>query len=154
MVKLDKALRRGHLWGSCLMLFAAGCGAQPNVPPRAIQLHQKWALQPGAEVAGLRISGGLGDISIELKGKSVRAPFNGKVQPNREDCVVFSSSEVPAYLFRLCGLKRPQLGDLQEGEVIGSGEALQFAALRRQPDGSWAIVEPAVDLLERTVRQE
>ena len=154
MATMVNTLMRRYLWGSCLLLLAGGCAQQPSVPPRAIQLHQKWALQPGAEVAGFRISGGLGDISIELEGKSVRAPFDGKVQPNRADCVVFSSSEVPAYLFRLCGLKRPQLGDLRAGDVIGSGKALQFAALRRQPDGSWAIVEPAVDLLERTVRQE
>ena len=150
MAKMGKTI----IWSSCLLLLAAGCARQPEVSPRAIQLHQKWILQPGAEVAGFKISGGLGDISIELEGKSVRAPFNGKVQPNQADCVVFSSSEVPAYLFRFCGLKRPQLGDLQAGDVIGSGQALQFAALRRQPDGSWAIVEPALDLLERTIRQE
>lgn len=154
MAKMGKTSLWRNLWESCLLILAAGCVQPPEVPPRAIQLHQKWGLQPGSEVAGFKISGGLGDISIELSGKSVRAPFDGKVQPNQADCVVFSSSEVPAYLFRLCGLKRPQLGDLQAGDVIGSGQALQFAALRRQPDGSWAIVEPAVDLLERTIRQQ
>lgn len=149
MTKMGKTI----LWGSALILLTAGCAQQPEIPPRAIQLHQQWILQPGAEVAGFKVSGGLGDISIELEGKTVRAPFDGKVQPNQADCVVYSSAEVPAYLFRLCGLKRPQLGYLQAGDVIGSGQALQFAALRRQPDGSWAIVEPALDLLERTIKQ-
>ena len=154
MGKIGKTMCWGSLWGSFLLNFATGCTQQPEISPRPIQLHQKWILQPGAEVAGFKIAGGLGDISIELEGKSVRAPFNGKVQPNQADCVVFSSAEVPAYLFRFCGLKRPQLGNLQAGDVIGSGQALQFAALRRQPDGSWAIVEPAMDILERTIRQQ
>ncbi|NEQ31045.1 MAG: hypothetical protein F6K04_08580, partial [Leptolyngbya sp. SIO4C5] len=59
--------------------------------------------------------------------------------------------EVPAYLFRLCGLKNARLGDIKAGNQVGTGETLQFAALRKQPDGSWALVEPAVDVLERTV---
>jgi hypothetical protein len=82
----------------------------------------------------------------------VYAPFAGKVEPHREDCVVFSSPEVPAYLLRLCGVRRPKLGQVQQGEAIASAEFLQFAALRRQPDGKWAMVEPSTDVLERTLK--
>lgn len=122
-----------------------------EVPSRNIAIHQAWALQPGSEVGGYQVIGSLGDVSIELKGSAVKAPFDGKVQPTPPDCIAFSSPEVPAYLFRLCGLKRPRLGPVKAGEVIGRGEVLQFAAMRRQPDGTWAMVEPAVDVLTRTV---
>jgi len=133
-----------------MLMLVAGCATQSNVSPRQLQLHQNWALQPGSEVGGHQVTGGLGDISIELKGERVKVPFKGTVQPDENgNCVIYSSPEVPAYLFRLCGLNRPKLGDLQAGDVIGAGDYLQFAALRKQPDGTWAMVEPAVDILER-----
>ncbi|NET31416.1 MAG: hypothetical protein F6K19_05365 [Cyanothece sp. SIO1E1] len=134
-----------------LLLVGVGCTTQPKVPARSIQLHQSWALQPGSRIANYQITGGLGDISIALKGHRVHAPFTGRVQPLSSDCVIFSSPEIPAYLFRLCGIKRPRLGALKAGEVFGSSHALQFAALRKQPNGTWAIVEPAADVLERTI---
>jgi hypothetical protein len=139
------------LMGGVVLGAIAACGRDPTVAHRNIPLHQQWALQPGSEVGGYRIMGGLGDVSIEIKGKAIRAPFDGKVQPTDHDCVAFTSPEVPAYLFRLCGLQRPRLGPVQAGDKIGKGQVLQFAAMRRQPDGTWALVEPAVDILERTV---
>lgn len=139
---------------SALLLMSTGCGIKrSNEAARALQISQSWELQPGEKVAGHLITGGLGDVSIELKGSSVRAPFDGRVQPNTDRCVVYSSPEVPAYLFRLCDLKRPKLGEVREGEVIGSANHLQFAALRRQPDGKWALVEPSASILERTLQQ-
>ena len=139
------------LLGGVVLAAIAACGRSPTVAHRNIPLHQQWALQPGSEVGGYRIMGGLGDVSIEIKGKAIRAPFDGKVQPTDHDCVAFTSPEVPAYLFRLCGLQRPRLGAVQAGDKIGKGQVLQFAAMRRQPDGTWALVEPSVEMLERTV---
>lgn len=129
----------------------AACQSTPSVPQRHIALHQEWLLQPGSQVSGYRVVGGLGDISIELGGRSARAPFPGQVEPTAPNCIAFSSPEVPGYLFRMCGLRRPQLGPIEAGHAIGKGEILQFAAMRRQPDGTWAMVEPAMDVLERTV---
>lgn len=124
---------------------------QAQVPPRQIPVQQSWTLQPGSEVGGFQVMGGLGDISIDVGGK-VKAPFDGQLQPtDSETCVAFTSPEVPAYLFRLCGVTKPRLGDVTAGQVMGRSQVLQFAAMRRQPDGQWAIVEPATDILEKTL---
>ncbi|MEB3274707.1 MAG: hypothetical protein VKJ85_13060 [Prochlorothrix sp.] len=133
----------GHFWWK-----------RPEAPAaRALQVQQQWELEIGQRVADYRIVGGLGDISIALQGGKVQAPFGGEVRPHMPDCVIFSSPGVPAYLFRLCGLHRPQLGAVKQGETIGAGEMLQFATLRKQPDGSWSLVEPSRDLLERSLRR-
>lgn len=148
---------RSHLpitvFGIVLLGGLSACAPNAAVAPRKIPIHQSWALQPGSTVGGYRVTGGLGDVSIQLGGQAARAPFDGKVQPteSQANCVAFTSPEVPAYLFRLCGLRRPRLGYVRSGQVIGKGDILQFAAMRRQPDGTWAMVEPAVDILERTV---
>ena len=137
-----------------LLMLSTGCTTnQPQVKPRAIRISQAWELEPGDIVAGHRVAGGLGDISIELKGDPVYAPFDGQVELNRAGCVLFSSADVPAYLFRLCGLRRPNLGTLRAGEAIGTGDYLQFAALRKQPGGTWTLVEPARNILERTLKK-
>ncbi|MFE4105358.1 hypothetical protein [Almyronema epifaneia] len=138
--------------GISSLLLVMGCSQAASPPARQVSIHQNWALQPGSEIAGYHVSGGLGDISIELRGKAVHAPFDGKVQPSVADCVMFSSPEVPAYLFRFCGLQGTRLGEVKAGSKVGTGETLQFAALRKQPDGTWALVEPAMDVLERTVK--
>jgi hypothetical protein len=140
-------------WMVAIALLAlTGCSLGPaTVQPRTIQIQQKW-LQPGDKIADHRIAAGLGDVSIELNGDSVYAPFAGRVQPNMGDCILFSSPDVPAYLFRLCGLGQPRLGDLQRGTAIGSGSYLHFATLRKQQDGSWALVEPSSDMLQRFLK--
>ena len=139
--------------GALLLLGLGSCSlTQAQVPKRDIPIHQEWALQPGAEVGGFQVVGSLGDVSIDLDGGKITAPFDGEVQPTKDEaCVAFSSPEIPAYLFRLCGITRPRLGSVDAGQVIGRSDVLQFAAMRRQPDGKWAMVEPAVDILERTV---
>lgn len=139
------------LWPLLLLGLGACTLTQAKVPPRNIPIHQEWALQPGSKVGGFQVVGSLGDVSIDLKGNKVKAPFDGEVQPADNDCVAFTSPEIPAYLFRLCGVTRPRLGMVEAGQAIGRGKVLQFAAMRRQPDGTWAMVEPAVDVLERTV---
>ncbi|NJL88087.1 MAG: hypothetical protein HC886_22345 [Leptolyngbyaceae cyanobacterium SM1_1_3] len=131
----------------------SGCQMKASVPPRSVPVQQTWELQLGDRIAGYFVSASLGDISIELDGAKVYAPFPGDVEPTDiEYCVVFSSAEVPAYLFRLCGLRRPKLGSVSQGEAIGSGRYLHFATLRRQPDGTWAIVEPSSSVLERILQ--
>ncbi|MEM1280750.1 MAG: hypothetical protein AAGG53_12200 [Cyanobacteria bacterium P01_H01_bin.152] len=145
---------------SCLKalcwLGVLGLGAcsltQAQVPSRQIPVQQSWTLQPGSQVGGFKVMGGLGDISIDVQGGQVRAPFDGQLQPtDSETCVAFTSPEVPAYLFRLCVVTKPRLGDVIAGQVMGRSQVLQFAAMRRQPDGQWAIVEPATDMLEKTL---
>ncbi|MFZ4678479.1 MAG: hypothetical protein ACOYM4_22785 [Nodosilinea sp.] len=115
-------------------------------------LHQKWALQPGDRLAGYQVQSGLGDITVDIEGNQVFMPFDGQVQPaedNADLCVILSSPDVPAYLFRICGLSQVRLGTLAQGESIGSGNTVAFATLRRQADGTWAMVEPAQELLSQ-----
>ena len=136
----------------CLLTSCSSLKAAPATiaePP----LFQKWELQPGDTVAGYTVTGGLGDISIALNGKTIYAPAVGDSYIDKRGCVYFSSADTPAYLFRLCGLKSPKLGHLQAGEAIATGETLRFAALLRQSDGKWALVEPDKSLLERTLKQ-
>ena len=117
--------------------------------PRTITIQQAWELQAGNWVGDYRISSGLGDITLELGGDSVRMPFTGKVQPMDDHCIAVTSPEVPAYLFRLCGISRPNLGQRSQGHTIGRAERLVFAAFRKEPDGTWALIEPATELIEQ-----
>lgn len=143
---------RQSVLGLALALVLAGCRSSSAPPPREISLQQSWELEPGDKVAGYLVAASLGDISIELRGKPLRAPFSGEVEPAiATSCLYFSTSEIPAYLFRFCGLKRPHLGAVNQGETIGSGQYVHFATLRRQPDGTWAIVEPSKNVLERAL---
>lgn len=143
----------GLVFLSTTLVSLGGCNTQKsNEPAIDVQLYQKWELQPGDTIAGYPVTGGLGDISIALKGQSVYAPFNGEAKIDKRGCVFFSTPNVPAYLFRLCGLSSPKLGRLQQGEAIAKGTTLQFAALRKQPNGTWAVVEPAKDIVERTLK--
>ncbi|MGB3202732.1 MAG: hypothetical protein WBA99_17635 [Nodosilinea sp.] len=130
-----------------------GC-ARPRVTPnpRHVTLSQKWALQPGDRLAGYQVQSGLGDITLDIQGKRVFMPFDGQVQPTEgktDLCVILSSPDVPAYLFRLCGLRQVNLGDLTQGDPIGYGDNVSFATLRRQADGTWAMVEPAKEMIEQ-----
>lgn len=130
-----------------------GCG-RPPVPQRRIQVQQNWALQAGSQVAGYAVSGGLGDITLNLAGDAVQMPFDGEVQPTPGGCLLLSSAEVPAYLFRLCGVKRAKLGWRRQRQPIGHADQLVFATLRKQPDGTWVMVEPSTQLIEQFVTGE
>jgi hypothetical protein len=148
-------IKPGTLVVIVLLLNTACSASHSTEMPRAVQIQQAWQLQPGDVIGEHLVVAGLGDISIELKGGSAYAPFDGLVQPLQPDvktCVVFSSPEVPAYLFRLCGLKNLRLGAVKLGEVVGTGDYLHFATLRKQTDGTWAMVEPARDILGRILR--
>ena len=154
MLAISFGCVRARLIHSGISLFLiGGCTSQPSdQQPIDIKLFQKWELQPGDTIAGYKVLGGLGDISIALKGSPAYAPFDGEAQIDKQGCVFFSTAEIPAYKFRLCGLNAPQLGKLRQGDPIGRGDTMQFAALRKQPDGTWAIVEPAKNILERTLK--
>ncbi|HEY9816554.1 MAG TPA: hypothetical protein V6D20_12265 [Candidatus Obscuribacterales bacterium] len=134
------------------MLVSCSSSDRP-IAPRAFTIQQAWQLKPGSQIGTYPVVAGLGDISIQLKGDRVYAPFDGQLQPHADsDCLIFSSPEVPAYLLRLCGLHNPRLGAVHQGEAIGTGQLLHFAALRKQPDGTWALVEPASSLIEGLFR--
>ena len=135
----------------CTVLLG-GCGAKAKPKPKVITLQQQWALNPGDEVGGNLVAGSLGDISLLLKSGKVSAPFDGELDPSESDqCALYSTPEIPAYLFRLCGLKSFNYGDVKAGRPMGKGDYLSFATLRRQPDGTWIIVEPAKGVLEKAL---
>lgn len=135
------------------LLTAIGCTPQPPAEtPRTLQLQQSWELQPGDFVAGHSVTGGLGDIAIALQGNAVYAPLDGRLQPHNSACVIFSSAELPIYLFRLCGLKNPKFGQRHTGEKLGVSDTLNLALLNRRPDAKWAFVEPSQQILERMLQ--
>lgn len=140
------------LVGGGLLTLLTACQAGPP-PPRTITIQQTWDLQIGNQVSDYRISSGLGDITLELGGDPVQMPFAGKIQPMDEHCVAFTSPEVPAYLFRLCGINRPSLGQHPKGHTIGRASQLVFAAFRKEPDGTWALIEPATDLIAQFLNE-
>lgn len=138
-------------WLLLLGLFLSSC--QTHIPPkRVIKIQQQWELEPGDLIGEHLVVGSLGDISIQLNRQPLRAPFGGELEPSTiKQCVIYSTPEVPAYLFRFCGLQRPRFGPVNAGQVMGSGRYIQFATLRRQPDGTWIIVEPSTGILERAI---
>lgn len=144
---LFKCLALGLLLGIPLSLMG---GCSPSTPaPRILNLHQSWSLPIGTKIAGYQVSSSLGDISLALDGDVIRMPFNGTIEPTTMDCILVSSDDVPAYLFRLCGLQRPKFGPRQTGQTIGRAHHLIFAMLRREPDGTWAMVEPSAKFIEQ-----
>ncbi|NER39722.1 MAG: hypothetical protein F6J93_38285 [Oscillatoria sp. SIO1A7] len=138
-------------------LAIGGCASQPKVKvtetPRTVQLHQSWEVQPGDDVAGHLIAGGLGDVAIALQGsQNLYAPVSGRLQPHSPGCAIFSSEELPIYLFRFCGLKDPKWGQRRAGEMLGKAEFLNVAVLNRRKDGKWAFVEPSKQILENILK--
>jgi hypothetical protein len=140
-------------WTSLMAIAWLGTAcSHPSHPVRTVPIQQSWELQLGSTVGKHRIVGGLGDISIEMRGDRVYLPFDGEVQSNDvPGCYIYSTPDVPAYLFRLCGLKSGKTGRVRSGDTLGSADYLHFAALRRQPDGTWALVEPSREMLERMI---
>lgn len=134
----------------CILLsgLLSSCQTSPK-PIEPPQLHQQWELQPGQEIKGYRVISGLGDLSIDLKGKSIYAPFTGKTAIDTHDCLYFETPEVPNYKLRFCGIQQPQLGDVKQGDRMANADLLRFATLRKHPSGKWAIVEPSKQILER-----
>lgn len=135
-----------------ISVLLSSCKARLDPAVRSITLQQQWALNPGDEIAGSAVTGSLGDISLQLKKNKIEAPFDGELEPSAiEQCALYSTPEIPAYLFRLCGLKSFTYGTVKAGKPMGKGDYLSFATLRRQPDGTWTIVEPAESVLEKVL---
>lgn len=154
-IRLASVMTRAWTFSPGLLssLLLTSCQLNTQSPaPISVQLYQRWELQPGDTIAGYTVMGGLGDTSIALNGNPVYAPFNGETQQDKRQCVFFSSPDVPAYLFRFCGLEHPRLGNVSQGEPLGKAAIVQFATLRKQPNGTWAIVEPSKRILERTLK--
>lgn len=144
---LNSTLKQFGLWLG-LAGLSLSCG-RPSSTPRTLNLHQSWSLSIGTEIAGYAVSSGLGDISLDLGGDPVHMPFSGTVEPTESNCVLVSSDDVPAYLFRLCGLSQTKFGARQQGQTIGRASHLVFAMLRREPNGTWAMVEPSPQFIEQ-----
>lgn len=149
-LKVGGLLISGLLASVCL----ASCRGRPVSPPRHIKIEQTWEIVSGDWIQGFLVAASLGDISVQLNGAAIHAPFHGEVELSAmgESCILFSSPEVPAYLFRYCGVTHPQVGLIQPGEAMGRARFLHFATLRRQPEGTWVIVEPSTHVLEKSLR--
>jgi len=139
---------------SLFLLTVIPSGCQQSAPTAIAPppLHQQWELQAGDRISGHEIVSGLGDLSIELDGKAVYAPFKGKTVIDTRGCVYFETPEVPNYQFRLCGLKQPRLGKVDRSDRIATADTLRFATLRKHPSGKWAIVEPSKQILETLLK--
>ena len=166
--RLDRGDRSRHWLGlgfAGLVLVAGVAGltlsrSRSSLEPVRLNLHQQWQLQPGTQVGNIRVTSGLGDLVLALEGQALYMPKAGRVEPlvseasaDSTACVVVSSPEIPAYKLRLCHLQQLQLGELPQGAVIGRGEQVAIAMLRKQPEGTWAFVEPAPSLLEVLLNQ-
>ncbi len=135
-----------------LLALLLGYGTYRKLQPThftRVEIEQAWELEPGDRLGHYRISSGLGDVVIELGGAPLYMPMAGEVHPINPDCSLFSSAELPAYRLRLCGLTRAKSGPLSQGAVLGRGDRVALALLRRQPQGTWAMVEPATSILEQ-----
>jgi hypothetical protein len=151
----------------CILIVTTGCNAKPDTPHTIdVKVSQQWQLKPGDKIGRYRVLGGLGDISIALDDQPIYAPLRGEVRIDQSGCLFYSSSELPMYMFRLCGLRnshilgilgmgfeRPQTGTVESGQELGRGEALQFATLRQQTNGKWAVVEPDRAFIEQLLNQ-
>jgi hypothetical protein len=139
----------------CGVVCLGGCRADAKPEPRKITLQQQWALNPGDDIAGNLVTGSLGDISLRLKAKKITAPFDGELEPSSVDyCALYSTPEIPAYLFRLCGLNNVRYGEVKAGKTMGKGDYMSFSTLRQQPDGTWIIVEPAKSVLQKALQAD
>lgn len=135
--------------------MSSSCVGHSAPQPRSITLKQQWEINPGDDISGSLVSGSLGDISLVLKkGVRVKAPFDGQMEPTElAGCDFYSTPEIPAYLFRLCGLNRASYGEVNAGQTLGKASYISFATLRKQPDGTWIIVEPARGVLEKVIQK-
>ncbi len=128
---------------------------QPSPPDKllSIQIYQKWELQRGDRINNQTVVSALGDLAINLAGKPVYAPMSGEAKLDRTGCVLFTGTELPAYLFRFCGINTPKLGVLRKGQTIGTANLLVFATFQKQQNGTWAFVEPSKAMIEQTLKR-
>lgn len=146
-----------------------GDSSKSHQPKRKqIEIQKVWGIEAGKVIAGQRVIGGLGDISLEFKG-IVKAPLTGYVEgefvlvtdddliEGTRDCIIFSSPQMPAYLLKICGLTKRNLGSVDRGSPIGeTGGKLHISLLsfRRVANqtNKWIYVSPSETLIEKLVR--
>lgn len=121
--------------------------------PMSIQIYQKWELQRGDRINNQTIVSALGELAIDMGGKPIYAPMNGEVNLDRTGCALFAGTDLPAYLFRFCGINAPKLGVLQKGQTIGTANLLVFSTFLKQQNGTWAFVEPSKSMLEQILKR-
>ncbi|MGK7902442.1 MAG: hypothetical protein AB4352_13690 [Hormoscilla sp.] len=143
-----------------------GDRSQPKL--KQIEIKKVWKIQAGEYIAGHRVIGGLGDISLEYEG-SVLAPVPGVVDSEfvlvtdsdliagTKDCVIFSSPQLPAYLLKICGLTERYIGPVDENSPIGKTDgSLHLSLLSFRKDAkqtsNWIYVSPSSKLIEQLVR--
>jgi hypothetical protein len=125
----------------------------PTVKPMNIQIYQKWELQRGDRVNNQTVVSALGELAIDLGGKPIYAPMSGEARLDRTGCLLLAGTELPAYLFRFCGINTPKLGVLRKGQAIGTASLLVLATFRKQQNGTWAFVEPSKAMVEQTLKR-
>ena len=135
---------------------------------KEIELAKTWEARAGETVGKHQIVGGLGDVTVRVGG-NITAPASGwidsdfvlisegSMSKSTNDCVVFSSAQIPAYLLKLCGLSRRHDGAIARGSVLGRTDAYLHVALlsfRKNADGEgrWMYVSPSTDLVERMLQ--
>lgn len=145
-----------------------GSSASHQPKRKQIEIQKVWGIEAGKVIAGQRVIGGLGDISLEFKG-IVKAPLTGYVEgefvlvteedliEGTRDCIIFSSPQMPAYLLKICGLTRRNLGSIDRGSPIGETggklhiSLLSFRKVAHQTN-KWIYVSPSETLIEQLVR--
>lgn len=145
-----------------------GDSSKQHQPQRKqIEVKKVGDIESGEVIAGQRVIGGLGDISLKFNG-SVKAPVTGVVDSefvlvtednlidSTRDCIIFSSAQMPAYLLKICGLTGRNLGAVDRGSPIGeTGGKLHISLLSfRQVDNQtkkWIYVSPSKTLIEKLV---
>ena len=149
--------------GGKLIGHARDPAKQPQSSQKEITLRQTWSLQAGESIEGHRVVSGLGDLSVALQDE-VYAPADGMVygrfvliskgslSHSESDCLIFSSSHLPAYLLQLCGLGKRRLGLIQQGSPLGKAQGYLHLALLRQ-DREWVFVSPSPELLKLLLRK-
>lgn len=140
----------GLIWGLPACAFNHSV-SKASSQAMKIKIYQKWEVQRGDFVANHSVVAGLGDLAIATNGAMIYAPIAGKTQIDQTNCLLLSGNEVPGYLFRFCGLETPNPGQLRQGQPMGKADFFVFATLRKQADGTWALVEPSKAIVERTL---
>lgn len=123
-----------------------------SAKPMSLQIYQKWELQRGNRINNQTIVSALGELAIDLDRKPIYASMSGETKLDQSGCVLFAGTELPAYLFRFCGISSPKLGVLRKGQPIGTAHLLVFATFLKQNNGTWAFVEPSKTMLEQILK--
>lgn len=151
-MNIIQRLLTGLMIGSLTACQLVKTQPSSSAKPMTIQIYQKWELQRGDRIDDQTIVSALGELTINLAGNPIYAPMSGEANLDQTGCVLFAGAELPAYLFRYCGINSPKLGTLRKGQTIGTATLLVFATLQKQQNGTWAFVEPSKAIVEQTLK--